>query len=142
MSSFDLGDSMEECPRWVVQRWKFWSFPRILSTAWWVVILGRIRFVRRTKLGASQTRKGENQLSEITDMSPGGELEIVRRERPNRGAPDSRAPGGEGLSARRYLRRDEFFRRYAPGGTRHPPHGLGAGNAWRHVSPAKRIVLL
>ena len=31
------------------------------------------------KLSQSQTRKGENQLSEITNMSPGGELETARR---------------------------------------------------------------
>ncbi|QCD79320.1 hypothetical protein DEO72_LG1g2959 [Vigna unguiculata] len=28
------------------------------------------------------------------------------------------------------------MRRWVPGGTRHPPGDLGAGSAWRHVSPA------
>jgi len=34
------------------------------------------------------------------------------------------------------------IRRCAPGGTQHPPGGLGAGSAWRYVSPARRFILL
>jgi len=34
------------------------------------------------------------------------------------------------------------LRHLALGGTRQPPGGLGAGSAWRHVSPARQFILL
>ncbi|QCE04524.1 hypothetical protein DEO72_LG8g2560 [Vigna unguiculata] len=64
------------------------------------------------------------------------------------------APGDRDSSARRSLLREQFKRRCAPGGTRHPPGGLeavvpsgtcpplgdlaAALGAWRYVSPARR----
>jgi len=67
-------------------------------------------------------------------MSPDDELETARRKGLKQRAPGFHVPGGEGSTARRYLRRDEILRRCAPGSTRHPPGGLGAGSARRSGS--------